>query len=373
MAKYTKRKDGLYSAYITIGKNTNGKPKRKYVYAKTSNELDKKLTELKMMYHKGIALENETMTFQQLGELWFEINKTSKEYNTQDNIKRILKNHIYPSLGHLPIKYIKAYHVQELVNSKLKDGLTDTTRKMLNYIKSILDMAVNNDFILKNVASSITVPHFKSKEKKVLFSFEKRIIEHVAHEHKYGDMILTFMYTGMRREELIPITKNDIDFENNLIYINKAIYFNPNQAVIKSTKNREPRNIPLLNKIRPILESRCNEHDKYLFPMSNGEMMSQTSFREAVNSFIKACNKYIDMLNSKIDLDEEKYAYIHFTPHALRHNFCSFLYFANIGIKEAQEIMGHRSSKMTLDIYTHLNENQKKESADKLNNFIDRM
>ena len=366
--KYTKRKDGLYSAYITVGKTPEGKPKRKYVYGKSINEVDKKLTELKMMYHKGIALENETMTFQQLGELWFSINKSTKEYNTKDSIKRILKNHIYPTLGHLPLKYIKAYHIQELVNNKLQAGLTDTTRKMLNYIKSILNMAVDNDFVLKNVANSIKLPKFKAKEKQILSQFEKEVIETVAKTHKYGDMILMFMYTGIRREELIPLSKKDINLNDSTISINKAIYFNPNQAVLKSTKNKDSRIIPLLNKIRPILERRCNENDNYLFTMSNGNMMSQTSFREAIDSFKKACNIYIDKLNQN---NEEKHSYISFTPHVFRHNFCSFLYFANVGIKEAQEIMGHHSSKMTLDIYTHLDSIRKKEVTTKLNDYID--
>lgn len=310
------------------------------------------------------------MTFQQLGELWFSVNKSSKEYNTKQSIRRILNNHIYPSLGHLPLKYIKAYHIQELVNTKLNQGLTNTTQKMLNYIKSILNMAVDNDFIIKNVANSIKLPKFKAKEKQILSQFEKDVIETVATTHKYGDMILTFMYTGMRREELIPLSKKDINFIEGTISVNKAIYFNPNQAVLKSTKNKESRNIPLLNKIRPILESRCAGNNDFLFPMSNGNMMSQTSFREAIESFKKACNIFVDKLNAELP-EGEKHNYISFTPHIFRHNFCSFLYFANIGIKEAQEIMGHRSSKMTLDIYTHLDSIRKKEVTTKLNDYID--
>lgn len=368
--KYTKRKDGLYSAYITVGRTAEGKPKRKYVYGKTINEVDRKITELKMMYNKGISLEHETMTFQQLAELWFSIYKSSKEYNTKDSIQRVLKNHVYPTLGHLPLKYIKSMHIQELVNKKIQEGYTDTVRKMTEYIKSILDMAVANDFVLKNVAVSVKVPRFKAKEKKIPTDFDKKVIEEVAKTHKHGDMILTFMYTGMRREELIPLTKADVDFSKNCISINKAAYFNPNQAVLKPPKNGEPRNIPLLNKIRLILQSRCDEQEYYLFPMSNGKMMSQTSFREAIDNFKKECNNYIANYNKE---NGTNYPEVTFTAHTLRHNFCSFLYYANIGIKEAQKIMGHHSSKMTLDIYTHLDEERQKASTDKLNNYIDNM
>lgn len=368
--KYTKRKDGLYSTYITVGRTAEGKPKRKYVYGKTINEVDRKITELKMMYNKGISLEHETMTFQQLAELWFSIYKSSKEHNTKDSIQRVLKNHVYPTLGHLPLKYIKSMHIQELVNKKIQEGYTDTVRKMTEYIKSILDMAVANDFVLKNVAVSVKIPRFKAKEKSVLSAFDKEVIHEVAKTHKHGDMILTFMYTGIRREELIPLTKADINFDENYISINKAMYFKSNQAVLKSTKNKEARNIPLLNKIFPILQSRCNEQENYLFPMINGKMMSDTAFALAIKSFRKECNNYIANYNKE---NGTNYPEVSFTAHTFRHNFCSFLYYAGVGIKEAQKIMGHHSSKMTLDIYTHLDEERQKASIDKLNNYIDNM
>lgn len=370
--KYKKRKDGRYQTSIVIGLKPNGKPNRKYIYAKTVNELELKLAEQKVLYSKGLMLKNESLTFKEMGELWFNLTKESKEYNTLESTKRILNLHVYPTLGNLKLKNIKTYHIQDLINSKQKEGLTDTVRKILNYIKSILDMAVSNDFVIKNVASSIKRERFKTQHKQPLNKFERSVIEEVAKTHKHGDMILTFLYTGVRREELIALTKNDVNLKENVLNINKAIAFEHNQAVLKSTKNGDSRNIPILNKIRLILERRCNEGESiYLFPMYNNEMMSETSFREAMNSFRKACNKYIDILNN--DVKNEKYKYFNFTAHILRHTFCTFLYYAGIQLKEAQEIMGHRDSKVTLNIYTHLDLEQRNDSNEKLNSYIDNL
>ena len=229
--KYKKRKDGRYQASIVVGIKTNGKPNRKYIYAKSINELELKLAEQKVMHSKGLTLKNEGLTFKEMGDLWLNLVKESKAYNTVETMKRILKLHVYPTIGHLKLKNIKAYHIQDLINTKQKEGLTDTVRKMLNYINSILNMAVANDFIFKNVASSTKREHFKNAEKHPLNKFEREVIEEVAKTHKHGDMIMTFLYTGVRREELVALLKTDVNLNENKLSISKAIAFEHNQAV----------------------------------------------------------------------------------------------------------------------------------------------
>ena len=44
--------------------------------------------------------------------------------------------------------------------------------------------------------------------------------------------------------------------------------------------------------------------------------------------------------------------------HDLRHTYCTMLYEAGVGLKEAQYLMGHADAEMTLRIYTHLSNNQ---------------
>ena len=49
--------------------------------------------------------------------------------------------------------------------------------------------------------------------------------------------------------------------------------------------------------------------------------------------------------------------------------FCAMLYYAGIGIKEAQNLMGHSSADMVYDIYTHLDA-QKENSLNSLNSYL---
>jgi len=348
--KITKRSDGRYTASIQID------GKRKYFYADTEKELEKKIIKYKYEIDKGIHVENSDMTFRTLAEKWFEAKQKRKEYNTKIAIQRKLKNHIYPALGYMKIKSIKTYHIQELINSLVDKGFTDTTTKVYQHINSILQFAVDNDLLVKNVAQPVELPKFKTKEKEILTNNERAIIEEVAKTHKHGDMIMMFLYTGLRREELIPLSKEQI---KDSIIINRAMCFQHNQAVIKGTKNGEQRNIPILNKTAEIIKRRKNMD--VLFPMTNGKMMSETSFREAMDSFREALDKYCDT---------KGIPHIYISAHKLRHTFCTLLYEANIPLKDAQKIMGHKSAKVTLDIYTHLSESSTNDSKNKIDNFL---
>lgn len=347
--KYTKRKDGLYSAYITVGKTAEGKPKRKYVYGKTKQELENKFLELKILYNKGTVIENDSMTIKQLGELWFKQTQYNNEQSTKKRNRGILENYIYPNLGHIYVKNLKTHHVQSMIIDMLADK-KDTVRKTLQVIKSILNIAVNNDFVAKNVAQSIKVPTFKSKEKTPLSLEEQLKIENST--NKYKDLFVFLLYTGLRKGEVAGLTWDDIDFEKNTIRVNKAISFDTNKGSLKGTKTDNDRIIPILDKTRPILESRVNNKEsKYVFYKQDKGQLSDIAIKRMLESFKKETD-------------------VEFSLHQLRHTFCTMLYYSGISTKKAQQLMGHKSLKVTLEIYTHLDEEQEGNSTQFLNDYL---
>lgn len=349
--KYTKRKDGLYSAYITVGKTVEGKPKRKYVYGKTKQELESKFLELKILYNKGTVIENDSITIRELGEIWFKQTQFNNSAKTKQRNRGILDNYIYPNLGHISVKNLKTFHVQTMIIEMLSDK-TDTVRKTLQITKSILEIAVNNDFVVKNVANPVKIPTFKSKIKVPLTIEEQTKIE--SSTSKYKDLFVFLLYTGLRKGEVAALTWDDIDFEKNTIRVNKSISFDTNKGTKKGTKNDTDRIIPILDKTRLILESRANKKEsKYVFYKQDKGQLSDMAFKRMTEAFKK---------DTGVD----------FTLHQLRHTFCTMLYYSGISTKKAQQLMGHKSLKVTLEIYTHLDEEQEGNTAQDLNNYLSR-
>lgn len=148
------------------------------------------------------------------------------------------------------------------------------------------------------------------------------------------------------------MTWDNIDFDKNLITVKNSASFITNQGTIKSTKNGDVRIIPMLDKTRKILECRKNiRESNYIFYKQDCNMLSDISIKRMLESFKKDTG-------------------LNFTLHQLRHTFCTMLYYSGISSKKAQQIMGHRSLSVTMEIYTHLDDEQENNSAELLNKYL---
>lgn len=373
MSKYTKRADGRYVTTITV----NGK--RKFLYANTSNELDRKVTEAKFLTYQGINIDDNKITVEQWAEKWYEINISTKEYNTARNIRILLNKHIYPAIGNIKLKDLKVFHVKQLQKDMIESGLTSTCNRVVTTIKRILNDAVDNDIVQKNVAANIKSVKYDKVEKRPLTIYEDKIFLKVCETHKYGLFFLMLRFFGIRTEEIVPLEIADVDLVKRKLKISDAVYFKNEKPYLKTTKNRKKREIPILDIVYEPLKKHieyCKKNNqKLLFvKQTDGEMLTTPAIRWMLSSFLIAINnehlKIQKEINPKFELTEENK--IHFTDHVLRHSFCTMLYYADVKIKKAQELMGHSSADMVYNIYTHLDE--ERENADELiNNYIEKV
>lgn len=371
MLKLKQRNDGRYVATVTV----NGK--RKFYYGDSPSEVEKKIVEAKFLTYQGINIDDNKITFKEWAEKWYEVSISQKEYNTKRNIRVLLDNHIYPSIGSIKLKDLKVYNIKQLQKNMLEEGLTSTCNRTITTIKRVLNDAIENDIIQKNVAFNIKSVKYDKVEKKPLTTYEDNLLLKVAETHKYGLFFLILRYTGLRTEEIVPLTVGDIDLTNKRINVNKAVYFEKNNPNIKTTKNKKARKVPILdiiyNKLKE--EVKNKKKDDLLFTkQTDKKMLTTTSTRWMLTSFLIAINKLHEKEQKEKDKkfvlnDENK---IYFTNHQLRHSYCTMLYYAGIKIKKAQELMGHSSADMVYNIYTHLDE-ERENVDDTLNTYCSQM
>lgn len=354
---YTTRSDGRLMKKVSV----NGKPK--YLYSNDPKDLEKQFIDLKYKGNNGITIDDNNITFKQYSEKWFNRTCTMKEIATQDSIQNRIK-HLNNYIGNIKLKKLKPYHIQEVVTEMIKSGYTDLTKRTLSECKRILNDAVINDVIYKNVALGIKTPKFQKNERKPLTQIEDEKVLNFALSHKYGLFILVLRYCGLRPEEAVALTVDDIDLVNKKIRINKAVSLARNQPIKKPTKNLKNRSVPIPNFLLELLKTRvsyCSEKQiMYIFTKETDKssLLTKQALKCHLNTFLRQLNENLD--------DTEK---ISFTYYQLRHSYCTMLYYAGIKIKKAQELMGHSSADMVYNIYTHLDE--ERENADELiNDYI---
>ena len=345
---YTVRKDGRLTKKITY----NGAPK--FIYSDDEKDLYKQYNDLMSLKYKGINITN-NINIKNYSLKWLELNSSGKASGTIKEYKYLINDHIIPNIGYKKIQDLKLNDVKELL--KNMESTPPTAKKTLQLIKRILNDAVDNDIIIKNVAQNIKSPKIIKNEKKPLSVNEDKIL--IRSKNKYASFFIFMRYTGMRKEEIVPITIDDINLSNKKIRINKAITFEHNQPVLKSTKNTKTRYVPILDVIYDLVVNLINNSKNGLLFVkeTDGKMLTDSAIKRHLESFLISLNK-----NNK--------SKIYFTCHQLRHSYCTMLYYAGVGIKKAQELMGHSSADMVYDVYTHLDE--QRENAEFLINEIGR-
>lgn len=372
MFKYTTRKDGRLMKRVSI----DGKIKT--LYSDNVKDLEKQYIELKFKSNNGIVTNDENMTVSVWADKWIETYKADKEQATVKMYKDTIRLYIKPYIGNIPLKSLKQTDVVNMLNFLTKKGITRRKDIALLTIKQILDKAVDNDYIYKNVAKNIKQAKHIAKEKQMLTNLDISYLQKVAKKDNRCFMVLFMLYTGIRREEVAPILYKDINIENWTLSINKAVHWEKNKPTVKGTKGKTTRKIPILEIIQDtIKEMKLSHKDSELvFPsVKTKKLMSEISIRRALEYTLREINKLynkdqLDTQKTCQNPNNEEIKTIKFTYHQLRHTYASFLHKAGISIKEAQYLTGHKDVKTLLNIYTHLDEEDKKNATEKLNNLL---
>lgn len=343
---YTIRKDGR------LMKKKQYKGQTYYLYSNSEQDLYNQYVDLSYNLNKE-QLTNGKILFKDYAQKWLKFNSSGKSEATIKEYNYIINKYLINYFGNLHIDKIKREHIQLLQTDLLGENHIELAHKCIRYMRTICNEAIADDYIIKNPCLNIKEPKLVHKEKEILTKEQDELL--LASQHKYAPFFRILRYTGMRREEITALTVDDVKIKNKTISINKAVSFATNQPKLKETKNKKPRTIPILDIIYNDIINTLNEckekKSKYLFTkQTDNKMLSQEAIRCMTDSI---CN----------DLGFK------FTPHQLRHSYCTMLYYSGIKIKEAQNLMGHASAKMVYDLYAHLDA-QKEDVSSKINNYL---
>lgn len=366
-AKYTKRPDGNYCTQITVGRREDGKPIRKTIYAKTIKELEKKRFEYEQQMAHGTLSSDEKMTFATVGTLWLEKYKPTVSHGTRQMYRSILNKHLLPALGTYKLTELKMHHLQALINELAEDGFAEKTMIAIRQSAvQILEIAVENDILHRNVFSRVKVPSVAASERRALTSTETALITQNWQGHRMGIPAMILLRCGLRRGELLALNWKDIDLESKRINVSKSVYFDGNTPHIKTPKSKAGiRSVPIPDSLIPLLQN-APRTTLFVCPSAKGVMMSEIAFRRAWQSYmhylnIRAGGHDASRSRPKLQVLDK------LTPHMFRHTYATTLYDAGVDVKSAQAFLGHADLQVTLSIYTHLSDQKETKAIDALN------
>lgn len=355
MAKYAKRADGRYCTTITLP--LDGEKKKKTIYGKTIREIDDKIAELRAQANKGIVVDDRGVTLQEWAEQWLSSKKNMVSFNTYSGYENCVNVHIIPRIGELRLKELKKHHLQNIIDSLTHEGKSATAKKVKVTLGQLINEAVENEYIFKDISHSLTISKSPDSKKRALTQEEINNIKSAELPLMQRVFVDVLLYTGIRRGEALALTRNDIDLLNGKININKTIVFGKNQSSIKTCTKTSAgmRTLPIPDFIKDEIKTHLDNTEEFLFCKQNGEMMTRTGFRRFWEQIQKnICKSIGQPLSSDV------------TPHIFRHTYATRLFHNGVDIKTAQYLLGHSSIQVTLGIYTHL----EKENIEKFSEIV---
>lgn len=389
----SQRTDGRYSYRFT---DVNGKRQNVYAYSLAElRELERQIEKDKI---NGIDFNNATLN--QWFDDYMELKKDKLKETTYTRYNQYWNWYVRDKIGQLKIRNIKRTQIVKFylryVNGIECNKLAGGTIQYINNLLFItFEHAMNNDVVPKNPCNNI-LKEFNAgvkKDKTSLTREEQQLFFDCIDNTKdiririYKPLFVVGFGTGMRIGELLALTWDDIDWKNNYISVSKTIHYLPTdngkyrQDITSPKTKNAVRKIPMLEEVRQALEEQRQNQIKFGIPTDcvidgySGFIfttsLGKPYLSDGINSIIKRVRKKYNRTEIAQAEKENRPPILlpDFSPHIMRHTFCTRLCECDLNLKAIQSIMGHGSVKTSMDIYTHVSENKKQQEIKKLENI----
>lgn len=336
-----KRKDGRYQKKIVLASG-----KYKIVYGKTLAELNQNVQDIRDQERQGLVVDDNTLVGE-WAKQWLETYKSSLRAATISMYRNAYNNHILQYIGNMPLRAVRAVHVQEIMNA-VSDKSESLQHKVLLTVNQIFETAQQNHLILRNPAEGIKITKHAApdKQKHLTPEQQQELMTSVVDPRALVFCGLC-LYCGLRREEAFGVEW--VDIKGNQLTVNRAITFVGNQPDSNQELKTKAahRTIPIPDPLLEILEH-TPRIGLYVVTNIDGSMITRIGFRRLWEKVVRSVSFPLH-------------------PHMLRHSYATALYHAGIDLKTAQYLLGHSSIQMTANIYTHIDDKDAGLSACKIN------
>lgn len=387
--KEVTKKDGtiVYRASVYLGVDSlTGKQVRTTATAKTRKQCEIKANQAINKFNKnGCTVAREKVVFKDFEELtlsWFESYKLTVKENSVSVAHNFLNNYILPALGSYKLDKINTILLQGIVNKwarnantahiesgKRERGKTKDFKPLLNFIKRILDYAMQLGAIESNPAIQVVTPKLKARTSQKIKYFDndelKQFLNYLntlditMENQRSSTLYKLLLSTGLRVGEALALSWSDIDFKAKCISISKTLIQQSNK-IQDSTKTKESNRSVFLDDNTTILLKEWRKiqndgaiviHDSLVFSYHQKMRCYEVERQQLLKHFRKAGVSNIGF-------------------HGFRHTHASLLMNNDVNPKEIQHRLGHADYSITMNTYSHLAKSKEKDTAEKFGNIL---
>ena len=363
------KKNKRWIGQYILGIAEDGKTIRKSVYGKTQKEVVNKLNEVKYQMNNDIYVEKNGIKLVKIME---DIREEKLASNTISGgqyarLKWTINKIKNSKLGEMKIQDVTKNDIQEFLNS-IKDLSDSYIKKLYEQFVQAYRRAEIKKYITYNPMYEVIKPK-SDKQTKVVEALDINVqkafteyLNNVSIENEpYKNIFLIQMYMGLRIGEVLALSTENIDLENNLLYVKRTLTNDKEFAIILGNKTKTyagNRTLPIPDFLIPIFEEQIKYSNENLHNLifTTNDNYIRTS---AINKELK-----------RIFEEELKTSSKNISTHCLRHTYGTRCIEAGMTAVVLQRLMGHKDVTVTLNTYTSVFNKFKEDELEKVNNYL---
>lgn len=366
------RANGTLEYRVVIGKDINGKPKYKSIYAKTEKELKAKVKDYSDNQLKFVEKVQST-TFKEYALFWMKTYKLPNLKPVSYDRMEQTYNKACDYLGYIQMGNISSENVQEMINDLARNKAYSTVKKHFEFVNNVFKHAVVSRKLSFNPCAAVVLPTernmkvqtkkaeiFSQEETDRMYAFNERLKTSSNQFFKHMPAILLMLNTGWRVGELLALEWKDIDLDKKQAVISKTLSkakvrdengeatSKHKETYAEKTKTRSgervtPLNdtaIELLNQIKAY-NKRMKIKSKYVVCTADGGYVSE-------RNLLRTFDSIMGIISAEKD----------YTIHSLRHTYASRLLSNGVEISIVSKLLGHADINTTYSKYIHVLDEQ---------------
>ena len=352
-----------------------GKQIQKSITGKTQSEVAKKLKEVTASLDAGTYIAPNKTTVSQWMDTWHAEYLGAVKLSTVSSYEATIRNHIKPGLGAIKLEALTTQDIQEFYNGRQKGDETReplTIKNIHGVLHKALEQAMLNGLIRNNPADPCVLPRRPKQKVKPLNEEQITKLIKALKGHKYENLILTTLFTGLREGEVCGLQWECVNMETGTILVDKqlqslrkSVRGNGDKYALVPTKNGKERHLTIAPFVVELLKKEKAKQDanrayyEDLYEESGLVFTDESGHRITPQAAYRA----FKLVVTDLGMPQVRF-------HDLRHSYAVASLRSGDDAKTVQENLGHATAAFTLDVYGHVTEQMKTESANRMQAFI---
>lgn len=351
-----KRKEFRYRGELIIGKKESGEKIRKTFRGATQADVDAQMRKFKKAGNEKVVLFSEALD----NMLEFKVKQKKVKDKTKILVEGLINNHLGPSFGNFTLEKLTPEYCKNQFNKWENKFSYSMRKKLLQNARLAFDLAKRNyNITINNPFDGIVIHNENRNKPKGTHYFTNEQLTSIIAEmrdNRYPMIVSCLWNSGLRINELLALTVDDLDFDNEIIYVNKTLIETKDEHGKWLIKCQDSPKTQLSFRVVPMLGTMKNDllkaleisnpcSDKLVFCTQTGKYVSS---RNVTRSF-ESAKKRVGITGNNLGL------------HAIRHSTIIMLIEQNALLKgkadtasiDISKIMGHEINIMA---YTYDNE-----------------